>query len=43
MERDHRVKWAGGLSVIGTGASKHSVVMDSDKEMGLSPIVVTED
>ena len=38
MQRDHRVKWAGGLSFIGTGASGHSVVLDSDKQIGLSPM-----
>lgn len=38
MQRDHRVKWAGGLRFIGTGASNQSVVMDGDKETGLSPM-----
>jgi putative redox protein len=38
MERDHRVKWAGELNFVGTGASGHSVVMDSDRERGLSPM-----
>ncbi len=28
MEHDHRVKWAGDLRFIGTGASGHSVVID---------------
>jgi len=38
MERDHRVKWAGDLRFIGTGASGQSVVLDSDKKSGLSPM-----
>jgi putative redox protein len=38
MERNHRVKWAGGLTFVGTGGSGHSVVLDSDKNIGLSPM-----
>jgi len=38
MQRDHRVKWAGGLRFIGTGASNQSVVIDGDKKSGLSPM-----
>jgi putative redox protein len=38
MERDYRVKWAGGLRFIGTGASGHSTVIDGDKESALSPM-----
>lgn len=38
MELDHRVKWAGGLSFIGTGASGKSVVIDGKREVGLSPM-----
>ena len=38
MERDHRVKWAGDLRFIGTGASGQSVVLDSDRKSGLSPM-----
>ena len=38
MERDYRVKWAGGLRFIGTGASGHSIVIDGDKETALSPM-----
>jgi putative redox protein len=38
MNRDHKIKWAGGLRFIGTGGSGHSVVIDSDKETGLSPM-----
>jgi putative redox protein len=38
MEHDHRVKWAGDLRFIGTGASGHSVVIDGDKKSSLSPM-----
>jgi putative redox protein len=38
MERNHKVKWAGGLSFVATGGSGHSVVLDSDKKIGLSPM-----
>jgi putative redox protein len=38
MERNHHIKWAGGLSFIGTGGSGHSVVIDSDGVLGLSPM-----
>ncbi len=38
MDRDHRVKWAGGLSFIGTGGSGHSILIDSDRQTGLSPM-----
>jgi putative redox protein len=38
VKRDHRVKWAGGLTFVGTGGSGHSVVLDSDKRDGLSPM-----
>ena len=38
MERDYRVKWAGGLRFIGTGASGHSTVIDGDKQSALSPM-----
>lgn len=38
MQRNHQVKWAGGLRFVGTGGSGHSVVLDSDKETGLSPM-----
>lgn len=38
MERDHRIKWAGGLRFIGTGANGHSTVIDGDKKSGLSPM-----
>jgi putative redox protein len=38
MERDYKVKWAGGLRFIGTGANGHSVVIDGDKKTALSPM-----
>jgi len=38
MERDHKVKWAGGLRFIGTGPNGHSVVIDGDKTTALSPM-----
>lgn len=38
MERDYRVKWAGDLRFIGTGASGHSTVIDGDRQSGLSPM-----
>ena len=38
MERKHRVRWAGDLSFVGTSESGHSVVIDSDKQIGMSPM-----
>jgi putative redox protein len=38
MNRNHRVKWAGGMSFIGTAESGHSMVIDSDKQIGASPM-----
>ncbi len=38
MERDYKVKWAGGLRFIGTGVNGHSVVIDGDKKTALSPM-----
>lgn len=38
MKRTHLVKWAGGLTFVGTGINGNSVVIDSDKEIGLSPM-----
>jgi putative redox protein len=38
MKHDHLVKWAGGLTFVGTGFNGHSVVIDSDKKIGLSPM-----
>jgi putative redox protein len=38
MERNHHVKWAGGLRFIGTGGSGHSTVIDGERKSGLSPM-----
>lgn len=38
MERDFKVKWAGGLSFVGTSGSGHSMVIDGDKQVGMSPM-----
>ena len=38
MQRDHIVKWAGGLEFIGTSGSGHSMVIDGDKAAGMSPM-----
>lgn len=38
MERDYKVKWAGGLSFVGTSGSGHSMVIDGDKQIGMSPM-----
>lgn len=38
MERDHLVKWAGGLQFVGSGSTGHSIVIDGDKKHGPSPM-----
>lgn len=38
MKRDYKVKWAGGLSFVGTSGSGHSMVIDGDKQVGMSPM-----
>ena len=38
MERNQRIKWAGDLRFIGTSANGHSVVFDSEKKGGHSPM-----
>ncbi len=38
MKRDHTIKWTGGLTFAGTSASGHSLVMDSDRKTGMSPM-----
>lgn len=38
MKRDHIVKWAGDLGFVGTAGSGHSIVMDGDKHVGMSPM-----
>lgn len=34
----HVVKWTGDMTFAGTSASGHSLVMDSDKNTGMSPM-----
>ena len=34
----HVVKWTGDMTFAGTSASGHSMVMDSDKNVGMSPM-----
>ena len=38
MNREHIVKWAGDLNFVGTSGSGHSLVIDGDKEVGMSPM-----
>lgn len=38
MNRNHQVKWAGGMTFVGTAESGHSMVIDSDKKIGASPM-----
>lgn len=38
MQRDHLVHWAGGLTFTGTAASGHSLVIDGDRKIGMSPM-----
>ena len=38
MERDHKIKWAGGLSFVGTSGSGHSIAIDGDKQLAMSPM-----
>ena len=38
MNREHTVKWTGDLSFTGISGSGHSIVMDSDKKIGMSPM-----
>ena len=38
MNHEHTVKWTGDLSFTGTSGSGHSIVMDSDKKTGMSPM-----
>lgn len=35
---EHRVKWTGDLSFTGTTPERHSVVIDGDKNIGMSPM-----
>ena len=38
MNRNHRVKWAGGQKFIGSGSNGQGIVIDGDKESGPSPM-----
>lgn len=38
MERNYKVKWTGDNSFIGSSASGHSIVIDGDKNLGMSPM-----
>jgi putative redox protein len=38
MQRDHHIKWTGGLRFVGTSRSGHELVIDSDSEAGPSPM-----
>ena len=38
MKREHRVRWAGGLGFVGTSPDGHSLVIDGDRETGMSPM-----
>lgn len=38
MDRNYKVKWTGGNSFIGNSASGHSIVIDGDKQLGMSPM-----
>ena len=38
MNRDHTIRWAGGLQFVGTAGSGQSLVIDGDKEAGMSPM-----
>lgn len=38
MERDHIVRWAGDLKFTGTSANGHSIVIDGDRQSGVSPM-----
>lgn len=38
MDRNYKVKWTGGNSFIGSSPKGHSMVIDGDKELGMSPM-----
>ncbi len=38
MKHDHTVRWAGGLQFVGTAGSGHSLVIDGDRDVGMSPM-----
>jgi putative redox protein len=38
MDRDFKVKWSGKNTFVGTSGSGHSMVIDGDKEIAMSPM-----
>ena len=38
MDRNYKVKWTGGNSFIGSSANGHSIVIDGDKKLGMTPM-----
>jgi putative redox protein len=38
MKREHQVRWSGGLGFVGTSPDGHSLVIDGDRETGMSPM-----
>lgn len=38
MDRNYKVRWTGGHSFIGSNANGHSIVIDGDKKLGMSPM-----
>lgn len=38
MNYEHTVKWTGDLTFTGISGSGHSIVMDSDRKTGMSPM-----
>ena len=38
MDRDYKVKWTGNHSFIGSSPNGHSMVIDGDKAIGMSPM-----
>jgi len=38
MKREHVVRWSGELNFIGTSGSGHSLVIDGDRRVGMSPM-----
>lgn len=38
MKREHRVRWSGELNFVGTSGSGHSLVIDGERQVGMSPM-----
>ena len=38
MDRNYKVKWTGNNSFIGSSPNGHSIVLDGDNELGMSPM-----